>query len=109
MHINWAKIEPKKRRAMLREARAYLRFMCQLYKIQHQGGRMFLHEHPASAKSWAEEEVQEILKLEGVVRARLDMRMYNLTTDGPDGPGPSKKPTDIMTNNSQFAQYLARQ
>ena len=67
-----------------------------------------MHEHPASAKSWAEEEVQEILKLKGVVRARLDMCMYNLTTQGADGPGLSKKPTDVMTNNSQFAQFLAR-
>ena len=82
MNINWERIEPKRRRAMLREARAYLRFMCKLYKLQHKSGRLFLHEHPANAKSWAEEEVQEILKLNGVVRARLDMCAYNLRSTG---------------------------
>ena len=93
---------------MLAEARGYLRFMCRLYKLQHRSGRMFLHEHPEGATSWAEQEVQEVLKLPGVVRSALDMCAYGLTTQGSGGEGLARKPTGIITNNAHFARHLSQ-
>ena len=93
---------------MLSEARGYLRFMCKLYKLQHRAGRMFLHEHPENATSWAEEEIQEVLKLPGVIRSSLDMCAYSLKTRGTGGEGYAKKPTGIITNNLKFSQHLSR-
>ena len=52
MRINWAKISRQRRRSMLKEARCYLKFMCELYQLQYDGGRVFVHEHPFQATSW---------------------------------------------------------
>ena len=108
MQVSWSRISKDRRKKMLAEARGYLRFMCRLYKLQHKAGRMFLHEHPDGATSWAEEEVQEILKLSGVVRSTLDMCAYGLWTHGSSGCGLALKTTGIITNNAHFSRHLSR-
>ena len=40
----------------------HMRFMIGLYKKQLEEGRVFLHEHPAGAKSWGLEEVKEMIE-----------------------------------------------
>ena len=37
----------------MKEAKEHLMFCLELYKIQIDGGRYFLHEHPAQASSWS--------------------------------------------------------
>ena len=36
----------------LKEAKEHLRFVAELYKLQVEQGRIFLHEHPKEATSW---------------------------------------------------------
>ena len=51
----------------MREARALLEFACQCYRMQNDDGRIFIHEHPASAQSWKEEEgIMKLAALPGV-------------------------------------------
>ena len=38
----------------LQLARLHLRFTMELYRVQVEGGRYFVHEHPAYAGSWGE-------------------------------------------------------
>ena len=47
------------------EAEEHLKFVCRLYKIQHEAGRKFLHEHPVAATSWTVKCIQEVKALEG--------------------------------------------
>ena len=42
-------------------ALTHLSFCCELYNIQLQAGRYFLHEHPQQARSWSEKVVQQLL------------------------------------------------
>eukprot|EP00969_Alexandrium_andersonii_P170170 7523904-Alexandrium_andersonii.AAC.1 len=37
-----------------------------LARIQHQAGRLFVHEHPAGATSWGRPSVMAVMGLEGV-------------------------------------------
>ena len=46
---------------------------------------MFLHEHPATAQSWKEPCIQELLKKLGVQRATLDMCCFNLQSSDDEG------------------------
>ncbi len=41
-------------------AMVHLRFVCELYQMQLDNGRYFLHEHPGGATSWKENCVQDI-------------------------------------------------
>ena len=42
-------------RKRLKDARAHMEFVCELYLEQIRAGRLFLHEHPEGASSWDEE------------------------------------------------------
>ena len=53
--LNHKRMGEQKYQAMLEHGRTHQQFVCELYAIQHQGNRYFLHEHPASAPSWNEE------------------------------------------------------
>ena len=77
--------------------------------MQHESGRIFLHEHPNSAGSWQELAIAKLLKLLGVHKAQLDMRQYGLQTAGPDGTiGFAKKTTSLLTNSEIMAKTLAK-
>ena len=57
----------------------HIRFCMQLYQMQVDGGRYFIHEHAAAASSWAEPEVRRIMQLDGVQVATGDQCQYNAT------------------------------
>ena len=48
------------------EARAHMRFVCDLYEEQINEGRWILHEHPVGATSWKMDVMMRILKMKGV-------------------------------------------
>jgi hypothetical protein len=48
------------------EAVEHIKFVTELYEVQHKGGRLFLHEHPAQASSWALKSVQDLSTKKGV-------------------------------------------
>ena len=108
MALNWSRMDPEKAEIEWKRAVDHLLFAISLYRIQMEEGRLFLHEHPDGASSWSEQEVEEVLKLQGVVRSTLDMCAYNLRTTGPEGDGLAKKTTEIMTNNADFANFLSK-
>ena len=47
--MNYAHMDTSKAERMLDEGKLHLRFMVQIYSLQINAGRFFLHEHPASA------------------------------------------------------------
>ena len=94
---------------MMAHARTLLKFSCDLYAMQHAAGRVFLHEHPATAGSWKEAPILELLKLNGVIRRDLDMCQYNLTCKNENGETLLvQKHTTIMTNSLVMGEFLAR-
>ena len=45
----------------------HLEFCMQLYRIQMRNGLYFLHEHPAQARRWKDDEVTRIMIIKGVI------------------------------------------
>ena len=82
MQLNWRHICRRRRRSMMREAREYLNFSCQIYHAQNSARRLFLHEHPKTASSWREPEMQKLLNTSGVHSYDLDMCRFNLRQNG---------------------------
>ena len=85
-------------------AMVHLRFCCQLYRDQLDGGRYFIHEHPRGASSWGEECIQKILRENGVDTAEPHLCQYGLTYRG----DPVKKPARFMSNSPQVLRRLQR-
>ena len=58
--------------ALKAEAEAHMLFITEIYQMQLDAGRYFLHEHPAGATSWQLECVKRILSHGGVDRVNGD-------------------------------------
>ena len=108
MQLNWPKISRSRRKAMMDEARSHLKFACRIYAMQHRENRLFIHEHPDTAQSWKEPDVQRLLEMKGVVRRRLDMCRYGLQSQDKDATVLVKKTTSILTNSVIMGDYLGR-
>ena len=100
--------EDKQRRWI--EAVDHIKVMAEIYRIQIEGGRWFLHEHPASATSWGLKVIQELAKQPGVEISVADQCMYDLKTWSRDGKRllPAKKTTKFMTNCRGVSLELQR-
>ena len=104
-HINKLKRDPSVVSREFVRAMVHIRFCMELYKLQMDEGRYFLHEHPASATSWAQPEVRKIEQLVGVRVAVGDQCQYEAADKAGD---PIKKPTKFMTNSTHIADSLSR-
>ena len=59
-----------------------LGFAVEIYWLQLDAGRHFLHEHPATASSWQERIVRELRRDERVGEVVGDQCRYGLRTRG---------------------------
>ena len=78
--INYKKMDAQAVQAQLDEGRLHLEFMSTIYREQLKGGRHFLHEHPASALSWHEECIQQLMRDPRVHEVKCDQCQFGLTT-----------------------------
>ena len=93
----------------LRKAMRHLRFCLELYRYQVRMGRKFLHEHPATAKSWKLPMVQELLKMEGVSVELGDQCVFGQTIINEDKKvALAMKPTNWMGNDKFILTAVGR-
>lgn len=98
---------PGKVAQILRDGRKHLRFVLSLYKLQLDGKRHLLHEHPAGARSWQDPYVVKLLRRKGVSTTTTDQCQYGLTTPGPTGEMlPAKKPTKWGSSSPHMLKRL---
>ena len=83
-----------------------LRTMLEIYQMQIDGGRYFLHEHPAGASSWRLPEVQQFILTNEVELITNHLCMFGLKVEGQGEVGLAKKPTTWMTNAPRLADAL---
>ena len=57
-NLSKAKRDEEKFNQKMEVAKKHMRFCLELYRIQLQGGRHFLHGHPKNATSWTMSEMQ---------------------------------------------------
>ena len=107
-NINHARMATEVVQERFAYARKHLECATKLYMLQIQGGRYFLHEHPASASSWSEACIKEVMSKKGVTKVIGDQCRYGLVSEGKEGQGPAKKPTGFMTNSPCIALQLQR-
>ena len=74
----------------LHRERVHMQFVCRMYKLQHDEGRHFLHEHCQSELSWRKDCVEEIQEMTGPKLMSVRRGDYNLRSN--------EKPTVMVTN-----------
>ena len=86
----------------------HLNCVCLLYEEQVQGGRYFIHEHPATATSWEEPAVRRVMKLPEVRVSRVDACQYGMEGIYRGESLPVKKPTKWLSNMRGVNETLSR-
>ena len=78
-----------------------MEFMVRLYRKQVEAGRVFIHENPAHATSWALPAIREMMAEVGVDIFEADQCMFGLKTWGSSKWRlvPARKPTKFMYLN----------
>ena len=64
----------------LSKYKLYESFVARLYRKQVEGGRVFIHENPAHAKSWAFPCMRQMMRELGVDVVETDQFMFRLKT-----------------------------
>ena len=101
----WSPEEVRRRRA---EAMVLLGFAVEIYWLQLEAGRHFLHEHPATASSWRERIVMRLRHDDRVGEVVGDQCRYGLQTAGPNGERrPAKKPTRFLSSAAAILEQLS--
>ena len=107
--INHRRMDPKRVETLRREAVMHLHFVAGLYKLQVDGGRHFLHEHPATATSWSDPWIKRLLQHPKISALVSDQCEYGLLTPDANGvPTPAKKPTRWMCSSPFMLNRLSR-
>lgn len=108
-NLNFQKMKPEDVRQMQEEGVRHLHFVLSLYKMQLDGHRHLLHEHPETATSWRDPWAVNILKHPRVLNVRSDQCEYGLYTRDSSGQlRLAKKPTRWATSSPQMAARLSK-
>ena len=109
LNLNAKKMGKVKWEERRKEAEVLLVFAVAVYRQQVQGGRHFLHEHPANATSWNHPAVAKMLAQEGVDAVVAHLCEFGLrTTDAAGEQRAARKPTRFMSSSPAILQALAR-
>ena len=99
-NMNKSKQHSEERKKAMKEAVMHMKFACEIYEMQIEDGRYFLHEHPLRATSWQLECIQRVRSMSSVMTVTADQCMFGLKTKGEAGKLEfAKKPTRFMTNS----------
>ena len=107
-NLNKGKRDPDEVQRKLVEAKIHLAFCAELYKMQIESGRYYLHEHPTSALSWSESCIQNIINHTDNFVTRIHMCAYEMKIPDKSGNEYVCKPTHFLTNSPIVAARIER-
>ena len=97
-NASWSRMTQREKDDELHRARVHMQFVCRMYKLQHDEGRYFLHEHCQSELTWRKDCVEEIQEMTGAKLMSLSRGNCNLSS--------SEKPTVMVTKCPAIAFTL---
>merc|ERR1711884_655490 len=101
-------MSPEDVQKVIEHGTRHLEFCMQLYRIQMRNGLYFLHEHPAYARSWKNEQVVRIMNRRDVRTVDGDMCAFGMQIREGGLTHNVKKRTKIMTDAHRIASRLRR-
>jgi hypothetical protein len=90
------------------EGTTQLEFCCNIYMIQVEAGRYFIHEYPLTETLWATDCMTKLRNCPAVYTAEAHMCAFGMQSKDKHVPGYAKKPTIFLTNSMMSAKALGR-
>ena len=92
----------------LKNGKNHVRFCIEVYRLQLQGRRHFVHEHPEKSKAWDMPEITELLARAEVGSVVLHMCAFGMTSTDEKGEAPVKKGTRLMSSSEEVLKRVDR-
>lgn len=105
-NANYPKMSAAEVNQRMTYGRKHLQFCAKRYATQWKAGRYLLHEHPASATSWQEKCIKDLMMKEGIIRVNGHQCMFGLKANDGVREGPARKATGFLTNSVDIAEKL---
>ena len=106
-HFNAKKRDPKVVAEEKAKAEGHIKFCIEVYMMQIEGRRYFVHEHPAGAKCWELKGMMELMAAEGTDSVTVDMCQFGMTATKQGKDGPVQKKTRIVSNSAEVLKRVA--
>ena len=106
-HLDRSKPYPEMQRDR-QKIEELMNFALEVYKIQLDDGRFFVHEQQGGAFTWNLLVVKELLLKLGIDLCRLDTCCFNVYSDGDHGRGLVSSRVWLMTNSACVANAMHR-
>ena len=107
LNLSKAKRDEEVVKKQLEQAKDHVRFCLQLYQMQLDGKRYFVHEHPATATSWRMPEVIELMMHPEVGMTTFDMCRFGMTAEKDGKEGPVQKTTRVISNSREVLKRIS--
>ena len=104
-NINFSRMSPQDVEEVVQYGKRHLEVCLDLYRTHMRNKLYFLHEHPATARSWKLEEVQRIMNRKDVRTVTGDMCRFGMKMEDEQGELKAvRKRTKFMTNAPEIAK-----
>ena len=87
-------------------AKNHIRFCAELYQMQLDGGRYFLHGHPSNSTSWSVPEMVSLAAKPGVGLMTGDMCAYGMKISDKAGEALVKKSIRFLSNSPEVLKTV---
>ena len=116
-NASWSRITQREKDDELHRARVHMQFVCRMYKLQHDEGRYFLHEHCQGELLWRKDCVEEFQEMTGAKLMSVNQGSCSLSSIRRErNVELNEKPTMMVTNcpaiaftlNKRYHKHLER-
>ena len=108
-NLNKNKWDAEEHKKAMHTAQEHVKFCLEIYRMQAQAGRYFLHEHPNAASSWEMPEVMKLAMQPCVDMAVCDMCAFGLMVRDRNGWALAEKRTRLMSNSPEILKRVNKQ
>ena len=84
-NVGWSRMTQREKDDELHKARVHMQSVCRMYRLQHEEGRYFLHEHLESELPWREDWVNEVQEKTGAKLMSVNQGSCSLSSVRSEG------------------------
>ncbi len=106
--ISKAKRDPKIMAKELKDGKDHVKFCIEVYRIQLEGRRHCVHEHPEKSKAWEMPELTELMMHPEIGSVVLHMCAFDMVAEDEKGEAPVRKGTRLMSSSGEDFKRVDR-
>ena len=92
----------------LKDGKGHAKFCIEIYRIQLEGRRHFVHEHPEKSRAWDMPELTKLMMHPEIGSVVLHMCAFGMVAEDEKGEAPVRKGTRLMSSSGEVLKRVDR-